>query len=394
MTRAQLLEGFGHPDIFVRSPILKYFGDSQDQGTDVTRAAIATVERHGWNDAFEWPHQIAALAVDQEAGRWLVAELLREGATAAGLNTKGHLMRWFGTAPLDVVEGLLGEVTGSPLWGRDAEIFGLPQSGLKRMPAQERVEFRLALSTTSPGQCMDQLEDALSRAAAAESFPDVMVERLGLIGDRHAEMQSRIREIVMSWLNGAGPDLYRAGLGIRLAGNLKLDAAIPRFLEMFSFEWDWWNESIQAAIVAMGTPEALAAAIAGYPKAEFGGKHFLASAMGDLRFPHMQADLLELLRAEEDEMLRTSLGFALARYGTPTAMAAARGVIDDWPEDADRFSIAEILYAFRTLLGEDDAAMQGWRAQFEQWRIQERFMLDGLRVVLEQPFEDVGRNDP
>ncbi|MGK0187628.1 MAG: hypothetical protein ACI9R3_003416 [Verrucomicrobiales bacterium] len=106
------------------------------------------------------------------------------------------------------------------------------------------------------------------------------------------------------WLETAIPtkDDWRAGIAIILAGKLKIEAALPDLLEMFEFDWDWWNESIEIAIKDMGTEDAVQIVIDALPELPEHGAGYACSAIEDMQIGAVASSIAHR-RREPDSCL-------------------------------------------------------------------------------------------
>jgi len=50
-----LITGLQHDDYFVRSGSIGLISDDPDSGIEATHAALSAIERHGWEEAYEFP---------------------------------------------------------------------------------------------------------------------------------------------------------------------------------------------------------------------------------------------------------------------------------------------------------------------------------------------------
>ncbi len=184
---------------------------------------------------------------------------------------------------------------------------------------------------------------------------------------------------------------------MQLAGLCRVEDAIPRMLRMFDYDWDWWNELIQANLIKMGSPAALQASLDSYPTQPWHGRLYLSGVLEHLRIEPKHRDIIGLLKKEAEDDLRVGLAVALASYGNSESMVHARAVYDEYPPDPERFHIAEILYAFHTIMGERGATLEEWRErQEDQRRRQEsaKERLAHLAPAGPSPRKAAGRNDP
>lgn len=159
-----------------------------------------------------------------------------------------------------------------------------------------------------------------------------------------------------------------SGIAIMLAGLLKLESTIPRLVEYFDSDSDWWNELIAESLWRMRSPETVKLYAKLYPSLAWHGRLFLREVFENPRLPEIEPILAKLLKKESAYDLRANLGVALSLLGTPTARAKARAVYREIADDPERFQIAEILYCQFTIEGIEDPDLDQWRERMEGFR--------------------------
>jgi hypothetical protein len=132
-------------------------------------------------------------------------------------------------------------------------------------------------------------------------------------------------------------------LGIRPAGQLSIDAAIPAKIWKLKAGWDWWDEAIAAALVAVDSEPALEKTIGAYKEGDWHVRNYLGGVLAKLRIPGFEAELIQLAGGGIDHYVRTNLGVALAACGSEESMHHAHLVDADNPAEPERFHTVEIL---------------------------------------------------
>jgi hypothetical protein len=169
--------------------------------------------------------------------------------------------------------------------------------------------------------------------------------------------------------NGGKGD-WQVGLGIVLAGRIRLLEAAPLLVGLIERDWDWSNEEIATALERMNDAGVVRHVIERYPDLEWFERNYLSGVMENSRFPELESSVLALLETESDGMFRVNLGMALATYGSAESLAAARRVLAENPEDPENFEIAGVCYAFALLGGAsaDEPELAAWRTRMEVFR--------------------------
>jgi hypothetical protein len=265
-----------------------------------------------------------------------------------------------------------------------------PLSGARR---------RLELAQQTGDQCIVLLMESLRRCLGEKVFPRKELSEATRIGERLNQLGLPEDGVIHDWLafdfeQDFHLDHWLAGMAIDLAGRRQLVAESDRIIDLFEYDWDWWNERIESSLKSMKSPETLGAICRRYASLDWPARLFLMGAVEGLRFPGLHLPIAELVRHETDDGLRARLGCALAGHGSKGAMETA---LDIFREDPERLHIVEMSYAFRTILGEDDEELRGWRNRLVSHRERTRQSLRSLsagRPAEATSGSKVGRNDP
>jgi len=338
------------------------FSEDRDPGLDVTTAALTVIDRLGISEAFEFPHMVAHLAIDEVGITWALEKV----ATLGDTNAASHFLRWVcKRAPVALLRQRIAEIESAAA-GKFKDFPRLIT------PARQRLEYH-----DLPAQeCLSRLHDVLERCDEGKEFPHALIDEARLLcrrlveeGDTHTELKRRTQE----WLSfdfgeEHSPRHWFSGIAIELAGMLGFQPTIPRLIEHFDYDWDWWNESIQKSIRQMRTPGTLELCAALYPSLEWHGRLYLTDVFESPRIPEIEPTLSKLLEDEDDDDLRVHLASALAVLGTPSSQLKARAVYEECLGDPERFAIAEILYHQFVIQGIEEAELKQWCAKMDRFR--------------------------
>ena len=363
VTSALRLKGLGHEDFFVRSGVLESFEHDLNPQVSVTKAAIAAIQRYGWQDTFEWPHMLTGLPQDQTTIDWTLQQLSERSCRAPSTNMRLHLAHWFSQAPVVLISPNLERL--------EAAFAGRKQTDGRLHLAHyvEAAKERLQFASETAAQCLLRLERTCAGCARAEGFPQALVLRAERLCDHLARTgdRTRLAELVSRWLacdltGEGGMEQWRAGMAIRLAGLLQLRGALPRLIEMFQVDWDWWDEEIEQAVAAMNNKAVLSRIVRQFPVLPWNTRNYLSGALTKARFGGVEECLLRLLEVESDSWIRINVGKALALYGSTSSMKTACDLLEEHGADLDASAIMETLYAFYRVAG------AGQPTQLARWR--------------------------
>lgn len=362
-TREQYIQALSHPDYLLRSSVISILCEEIDPGIDITVAAIHAVETFGWDQAFEWTHRITKFSLDQQCSYWalLQCEALKERNYSLCYN----LLSWINEkAPVSFLREMLPKIESLE---QQIEEFNT------RLRSSKKARRRLKYSRMSPDKCFELLLATGEVVDFEDDFPQDEIEEMEAICLRllhDGEYRPKLAQCAQEWLrfdftgDTSSSHLF-SGIAIFLSGHLRLEPLIPRLLEHFEYEWDWWSESIQTALKRMRSPEALEVCAALYPKLPWHGRLYMTEVFATGCVPEIENALVQLTNREHEEDLRVQLGYALAVLGTPTAQSLAREIYNEDPSDPERLEIVEVLYPQYSILGIDEPEMPRWRAKME-----------------------------
>ena len=289
-------KGLCHEDFFVRSGMLDSFEYDLDPGVDATKAAIEAIHRYGWQDAFEWVHMLTGLPQDRDTVEWLFQQLAENSFRGPRHNMRLHLARWFSEAPPELIAPNLERLQAA--FSVRNELEGNITLADYLHEARERVQF----AAETGGQCLAGLERTFADCYEAEEFPHRAVKRAQRLCEQLARSgdRPRLAKLTSKWLaydmdEEGGIGQWRAGIAIRLAGLLGHRAEVPRLIEMFNADWDWWNEEIETALAAMNNASVLSEIVSVFPSLPGYAQIYISSALTKARFTGAEEGLMRLL---------------------------------------------------------------------------------------------------
>ncbi len=412
VTHEMRLQALQHEDPIVRNRMLEFFAEQRNPDPEITRRVKAVIKQLGWGEAYWKGAPFVGLPLDEETVLWMIEALANDQAEEIQDETKDGLMRWFCGGPVHLLEKYKDEVSKIPLVDADsrhAEMMAV---------SWEWALQRMEIASASVEANWERLDGVMEKAEKAESYPFKELSEAEAICDHLAKVDGSIAETATKWLaldsdSGESVHEIKLGLGIFLSGALALEENIPRILELFEEDADWWNEMIERAIPAMKSQKALSAVLEQYHEQDWHGRLYLAGAIRQLPFPELDEKVVEILELEEDLAIRAQLGKALVDFGTPLALEKAREVYAEAPDDPNNVDIGEDLYPIYRILGIDDPEMDSWKEGIESFReyidnfdpTEDNFDFDALDpdwipsdmddpLPFADPWADVGRNDP
>jgi len=349
-----LITGLQHDDYFVRSESISLLSDDLDAGIEATHAAISAIERHGWEDAYEFSHMITRLPLDGEAVERTVAWILEDHtAPPYGMSPRKHLLFWLAKGPVELFPRWT-EPLGIDL-EKDRESFG------------ETPSFRAALRSKSAGECLDLLDQMLHDCAGAgDIFPHGPINKINWLCERLAEFDlPRDREIV-EWLE-SGLGNFRAGAAL-IASRHRGRLAVPvaTVLRLFDFDWDWLNEEIAKCLIRTAGREEILEILRLFPDLSWHARLFVCSVLEENRHPGIEGEIARVAADEPSSELPYRFTFILAAYGTPETREIARNMLASLPPSPEKGPTHGTLYLWCRLLDEEWEELAEWRAELEK----------------------------
>ena len=293
----KVMEAILHSDRDVRDAVAFYFANSFSSDATIMPLVVQTIEKLGFDNAFETCSFLKNLVQTDESVRWLIQQLTKLGQPT---NEKE-------AEPILAFISALIHADPAALKNHEAEIMALDNLDPDTMDAiRERIWF--------PSRPAEELwrdfEDFCQTHADEESLPDEdfdfacrVVEALGCHRDQYAD---RILEIIGGETDEIGT--WKKGFAIRLAGEMKLEAAIPLMMAtLHEAPDDWMNEECHRAFAKIGSEEVIAHFASDYATSEWFERIFIACTLEDIHSDEAVEACFDFLKLEEDPQIRSLL---------------------------------------------------------------------------------------
>jgi hypothetical protein len=367
-------KGLCHEDFFVRCGVLESFTHDPRPRIETTRAAIAAIDRFGWEEGFQWPHMLTGLPHDQDTIEWTFKQLADRSHRRPPAKMRAHFAHWLSQASPQLLAANLERLLAAfpkpePPLGR--EIFGGLSRGVADylQAAKDRVQF----ASESDSHCLVLLEKLFDECDATEEFPHAEVRRIELLCERLAKAANpaRMRQLVSQWLNrgwdaATGVDQWRIGSAVQLAGCLQHGEAVGPLIDLLEADWDWLNQEIEEALAKMLDRPVLEEIADRFDHLSDHARLFISGALVKAHFAGAETFIKRLLETEPDDFIQLNLGKTLALCGTESSMEAAGDLLEMFDGHPESGQIVETLYAFYRLSGHGDLDdLVRWRNQLE-----------------------------
>lgn len=405
LPEAKIKEAILHPEKLVRQEALLYFTDCYSRDAEVMLLAIKAIETHGRSNAFLHLHVLAQLAQTEATVEWAVRELHRE-------EDKAHDLDSFFPA----LSRLLCSADPQLLQPRADEIFRAP-GFLKEM--HDEFQERLRLATWDADQCWNELEKICTEGVGTDvdfGHASRIVEALARQGHKYID---RILDLLAKEVGDYETDpmaLLETYL-VDLAGEMRLERAIPLIVRKLHLLGDVLSEACVDALGKIGTDAAAEAVTEGWQDAEWDYRLYATSALEKIHSDTTVRKCLELLPHDKELDIRTKLADALLSQYADEGIEPVREMVQRRAYDSMCSDLMRKLVAVSTVLGVTFPEYPIWKREAEERRgTQERKMkemqgffqapakpalpketddyLDRKLAPFVREKKSVGRNDP
>ena len=234
---------------------------------------------------------------------------------------------------------------------------------------RKQIDERIKLLSTDAEACWTELNAFCEREKSSQ-YKDIdfahacrLVEAIARHGDSQTQRVLEIlREEVAADLIDH-PMVWLEPLAVRLAGEMRLEAAIPLIIAKMhkGKDDDLLLEESEEALRKIGADAVVDALSADYARAEFGFRVSVAAVLECIHSDLTVAKCLELLPIEDDSELIAWLGQALVRQFSFEAVEPLRQLILRMPSDPEMSDVRNDFVAACTL-------METTVPEFEQWK--------------------------
>ncbi len=366
---ARAREALSHPDADVRQLVLSALGDARSPDTSFLPAVIEAFGRYGRKKAFEYHHKMEYLAQTPATVAWAVAE-----AVSPGMDADDYYLR--------TMAGLLDEAEPTLVAAHAAALAAAPAFKSHKDALARRLLHLDRDDDALWGELEALSEKGKDAGYAHEAGWDEMEDIVAVLGTRPGIGPRVLAELALDLGDDVAghPRLWLENAAARLAGLLRLEAAVPDLVRRLHIDGELLLEECQTSLTRIGTDAAVAALLADYGKGDTSFRIGAACVWGDIRSEAALRACLEWLPKEDDDGVAQFLASGVARKIAPEANDALHacfvkvGVIREARDD---------FLASCTLLGQDYPEMAGWRARARQERETTRRRMAAFEAAFE-----------
>jgi SEC-C motif len=345
----QVNEGILHPDQDVREAVVYYFARSFCPDPAIMPLVIGAIERHGFDHAFETYTFMDDLAQTEATVRWLIAQIERAVHPANEQEAQ----------PILVYSSALVHADACVLQGHEHEIMGLEALDPE---TRDAVGERIWFQSRPPAELWGDLEEFCQTHEDEESVPteefDFACRLVEALGRHPVEFAAKVLSILCG--DTGDFDNWMEGFSIRLAGEMRLEAAIPWLLEMLTDDGDWVHEECHRALAKIGTEAVVAQFAKDCPKGDWNLRMSAACILEDIHSDLSVQTCLALLNTEVDQQIRGILLQAILLNFATEGVELARSFVLGTPLDPHVLEVRSALLTACKLMGRRFPEFDAW----------------------------------
>jgi hypothetical protein len=187
-------------------------------------------------------------------------------------------------------------------------------------------------------------------------FAGRIVDALGCHRDQYAEQ-------VLAMIDGEtdGTGTWKQGFAIRLAGEMKLEAAIPVMMKtLHSLHDDWINEECHEAFTKLGCDAVIDQFAGDYATSEWFQRMSIACMLEDIHSDRAVQTCLDLLQIEKDQVIEGVLLQSVLFNFSTEGIEPARQFILQRPLDPNVLEVRSTLLTACKLMGQRFPEIDAW----------------------------------
>ncbi|MGE5191072.1 MAG: hypothetical protein ACM3U2_01130, partial [Deltaproteobacteria bacterium] len=380
----QIRQGIVHPEWDVRDMALDYFRESFSTDPVVMPRLIEAVGTYGWVDACSPYTLYRPLRQSEATVHWLIEQLQlrcpepdRERLWKCWM----RFLSWqLNGAGVDLL--VPHERTLESLDSLDPE-------------CRESVQKRIAVAFMDPETGWRELESFCEQSAAdydpidfADEDFHRFIEVILRDGPRFADRVLTLLAEPDDDISDEDPEYWMQVAATRLAGHLRLTAAIPRLIERLEDDVDtdgqWYCYRCADALIRIGTDDVIRSVAERFPAASW---DFRAVSSRVFEGIHSECSVekgLHILNGQEDDTLRAYLSSGLLHQFDSAVIEPVRDLILRGKCDDQEEQLIRRLVAVSTLMNVSVP-------ELDPWRDRARASLAQYREELEDDLTEDGR---
>jgi hypothetical protein len=326
-------EGILHADQAVREASVYYFAKSFSSDPVVMPLVIQAIEKYGFGDAFQTYTFVQDLVQIDETVRWLIENLKKLGQPTSMKEAE----------PVLAYLSALVHADPSVLKEHESEIMKLDALD---PDSKEAITERIWFPSRPAEELWQDFEEFCESQKEEESITDEdfafgcrVVAALGRYRDQYVK---QVLDIIGGETNEIGT--CKEVFAIRLAGEMKLESAIPVMMATLQESPDEWvAEEIQRAFAKIGSDAVVSCLVGSYADSEWTERMSIACTLENIHSDAAVQACLDLLKREDDKEIRGILLQSLLFNFASEGIELARQFILSTPLDLDVLEVRSCL---------------------------------------------------
>ena len=343
-------EAILHSDRDVRDAAVFYFANSFSSDPTIMPLVIEAIEKLGFDSAYQTCAFLKNIVQTDESVRWLIQQLKKLGQPA---NEKE-------AEPVLAYLSALVHADPAVLKNHEAEIMAIDDLDPDTKDAiTERIWFQGRPAEELWGDfeefCRTHRDDE-SIAEEDFAFACRVVEALGRRQDQYADA---VLEIIDGETDEIGT--WKKNFAIRLAGEMKLEAAIPLMMTaLHEGPDDCINEEYHRAFAKIGSEAVIAHFASDYATSEWQERMFIACTLEDIHSDQAVQACLDFLKVEEDPLIKGLLLQSVLFNFATEGVEPSRQFVLKTPLDPDVLEVRSALLTACKLIEERFPEFDAW----------------------------------
>lgn len=387
-----------HPESVTRRRAVEYFAQSFSRDQSVMPLVVQAFQEYGWQNNKWMLGDTRKLPQSDSTIQWILAEL------------NGEIV------PHDFRRMSYFLALGKTLAAADPQLLQSFAADIAHCPGvspetRAAIQERVSMLSWDGEKCWQALEEFCERGKKKRYLNEVNIQHADRLVEALARDGSRYHDRILELL-ALEVDDYRNNpmswmepLLVKLAGEMRFEAAIPLIVEKLKIDADYLNEQCVEALTKIGTNEVVEAVYAPFADEEWVYRLYASGALENIHSDLCVRRCLELLAVEEDENIMIDLGMAALSHFAGEAIEPVRQLILEVEWDPEVGELQEQLVIVSELMGRHFPELDEWKEDAallreEQDEGLEKFMTEGIDFDLQEQAPEsgtmpkVGRNDP
>jgi uncharacterized protein YchJ len=370
LSEEKIKQAILHPRLDIRQRAVRYFSDCHSEDEGVVSLVIQAVEKYGRDEAYSLVGASADLRHTAVTISWVIKEL-QAPASKGYENYAFNLIR------------VLCNADPALLLPRKSEI--LETCGLSD-ELKDRFGQRLQLTSWDQADCWQRLEQICEKGKdlryANEFGWEYATDILQALARFGGEVEQRVLSVISQTIENFehNPMKWMEPLMVKLAGLLRLEAAVPAILGKLREDDDVLSGHCVEALSRVGTDAVVAAVAEDFAHAEWNFRVCAADVFGNIHSDLAVETAVGLLAHETDAQIQQGLAHAALSHCASEAIEPVRQLLlRSRRLDAELRYLRDTLVETCTIMDERFPEIDEWQAAAEKEREEHRQHMENLK---------------